>query len=643
MRAKEFAAEMRCSVIGRIESLEVRGTMDGRSSLGALLAVEGGGFLRLTWFNQPYRQQQLSRGLRLVANGTLKSTGYSWQMIHPEIAILADDEAPPAGKPQPIYPLTEGLQQRQVREMISTALEACGPLVLESMPDDFRRLHGLAAISDALLNVHQPKSMEAVQRGRYRFIFQELLTYQLAIAWRRQQLRNQGQAVSMPPTGAIHARILQRLGLTLTDDQNRVIREMGVDMSQTVPMNRLIQGDVGSGKTLVAQYAMLLAAAYRYQAAFMAPTEVLANQHANRLAKSLADSQCHVELLTAAIQGRERRELLERIALGTVDIVVGTHALLSEKVMFAKLGLVVIDEQHKFGVAQRAALRTGQQQPHYLLLSATPIPRTLTMTSMGEMDVSILREKPPGRAPVHTYLGKANQKESWWNFVAKHLREGRQAYVVVPRLIGDLDEDIHGVEEVYQQLSQGPLQGLSIDLLHGRLESDEKNRILQAFDRGAIQVLIATTVIEVGIDVPNATLMTILDADRFGLAQLHQLRGRVARGTNPGYVCLFPSVGVSPDENERLSAMLETDDGFRLAEIDWKMRGPGNLLGTKQSGLPPFKMADLVRDAEIAEKTHQIARELIHADPEFSAEPWRRLRQQVVGKHGSMLEFGTVG
>ncbi|MDZ4848178.1 MAG: ATP-dependent DNA helicase RecG [Pirellulaceae bacterium] len=642
-RLHELEADLRCSVVGTIESIDFRGYDDGRSSLGALMAIEGGGFVRLVWYNQPYRRNTLARGMRLVTTGIVKSTGISWEIRHPEFEVLSEDDPLPVAKPLPIYPLTEGLQQRHVRDMVEVALKHLAPALTESVPDAFRAQHKLLAFHDALRKIHQPSTMEEANEARFRFIFQELLVYQLAISIRRHRLKHDRPAVALDATGQIHARILKRFAFELTTDQKLAIDDVANDMRQTIPMNRLIQGDVGSGKTVIAQYAMLLAVAHQHQAAFMAPTEILARQHARRLTESLAGSQCHVELLTGSMQGREKRELLERIALGTVDIVVGTQALLSEKVQFAQLGLVVIDEQHKFGVEQRASLCDSRIQPHYLVLSATPIPRTLTMTAMGDLDVSILKEKPPGRAPVHTYLGKHDQFESWWSFVSKQVSSGRQAYVIVPRVVGDDEEDIAGAEQVHQQLANGPFQGLKVQLLHGRLSGEEKASILDAFTNGSVQILVATTVVEVGIDVPNATVMTILDADRLGLAQLHQLRGRISRGTTPGYLCVFAKAGVSPEENARLSALASTDDGFRLAELDWSLRGPGNLLGTRQSGLPPFRIADLVRDSEIVKQTYDISAELINTDPQLATPEWSRVRSQVFGRHGDMLDLGTVG
>ena len=642
-RIQELEADLRCTVVGTIEAIDARSFEDGRTSLGVLLAMEGGGYVRLVWYNQPYRRHTLARGLRVVATGATKSTAISWEMRHPEIEILAETDPLPAAKPLPIYPLTEGLQQRHVRSMVDVALTHLTALLPESLPEPFREQHGLLPFHEALRQIHQPSTMEEANNARYRFIFQELLIYQLAIATRRHRLKHDRPAVALEATGQIQARILKRFNFELTSDQHKAIAEVAQDMKQTIPMNRLVQGDVGSGKTVIAQYAMLLAVAHRYQAAFMAPTEILARQHARRLSSSLEGSQCHVELLTGSMPAREKRELVERIAIGTVDIVVGTQALLSEKVQFANLGLVVIDEQHKFGVEQRATLCDSRIQPHYLVLSATPIPRTLTMTAMGDLDVSVLREKPPGRVPVHTYLGKLEQLPSWWSFVLKQVSSGRQAYVIVPRVVGDEEEDVSGAEQVWREIQVGPLQGLSVELLHGRMSGEEKDRILTQFSQGAIQVLVATTVVEVGIDVANATVMTIFDADRLGLAQLHQLRGRISRGTTPGYLCVFAKPGVMPEENARLASLATTDDGFRLAELDWSLRGPGNLLGTRQSGLPPFRIADLVRDNEIVKRTHETAKEVIEVDPQLNDPSWARVREQVFCRHGEMLDFGTIG
>ena len=660
----ELEPGIRASVVGQIVDMDQRVSFEGRSSVGVLLAVDGGGYVRCVWYNQPFRRQQFLMGMRVIATGIAKSTGISFEMRHPETTILAADQPLPEAKPIPVYPLTEGLQQRHVASAVAAVLEHLTDAIEEALPESIRqaanlpvdfvaseKLGGsedksfppLLGIAQALRSIHQPTTVEEANEARHRFIFQELFVYQLALAMRRHRLQHDKPAPKIAATPMIHARILKRFGFELTRDQLQAIEDVRTDMAQDVPMNRLIQGDVGSGKTVIAQYAMLNAVASKQQAALMAPTELLARQHFTRLRQQLAGSQVMIELLVGSITQRERTELLQRIAIGTVDLVVGTQALLSEQVQFESLGLVVIDEQHKFGVQQRANLRESRMVPHYLVLSATPIPRTIAMTIFGDLDVSVLRDKPPGRATVHTYLGSTAQQAKWWEFVVKQIQSGRQAYVVTPRVESDAEAEIVGAEQVYQQLMTGPLAGLRIELLHGRMEGSEKQAKLDAFTSGKIQVLVATTVIEVGIDVPNATVMTILDADRMGLAQLHQLRGRISRGSFPGYVCVFAKPGVAPEENARLSVLASTDDGFRLAEQDLQMRGPGDLLGTKQIGLPPLRIADLVRDSEVLICARRIAQKIVEQDPNLELAEHAKLKRQVTLKHGAVVSLGDVG
>jgi len=660
----ELEPGVRASVIGQIVDMDQRVSFEGRSSVGILLAIDGGGYVRCVWYNQPFRRQQFLHGMRVIATGMAKSTGISFEMRHPETTILAADQPLPEAKPIPVYPLTDGLQQRHVASAVAAALEHLTDSIEEALPESIRLLATqsvlsvgdksptsstdtkappLLGIAKALRSIHQPNTVHEANEARHRFIFQELFVYQLALAMRRHRLQHDKPAPKILATPMIHARILKRFGFELTRDQLLAIEDVRNDMAQDVPMNRLIQGDVGSGKTVIAQYAMLNAVASKQQAALMAPTELLARQHFTRLRKQLAGSQVMIELLVGSITQRERTELLQRIAIGTVDLVVGTQSLLSEQVQFEALGLVVIDEQHKFGVQQRANLRESRLVPHYLVLSATPIPRTIAMTIFGDLDVSVLRDKPPGRATVHTYLGSTAQQGKWWEFVVKQIQSGRQAYVVTPRVESDPEAEIVGAEQVYRQLQEGPLAGLRVDLLHGRMDGSDKQSKLDAFTLGHTQVLVATTVVEVGIDVPNATVMTILDADRMGLAQLHQLRGRISRGSFPGYVCVFAKPGVAPEENARLSVLASTDDGFRLAEQDLQMRGPGDLLGTKQIGLPPLRIADLVRDAEVLVQARRIAQTIVEKDPNLDLAEHSKLKRQVTQRHGAVVALGDVG
>ncbi len=635
--------DCRSSIVGTIDSIDKRFSPDGRSSVGVLLKVDNGGFVRLVWFNQPFRAAALERGGRIQATGVAKSTGISFEMRHPDVIKLDTDEEIAAGKPKPIYRLTEGLQQRHIIDALSAVLPTFADQLQDAFSADFLKQHNLLAIGEAIRQIHFPENLEQAHQARHRFVFQELLVYQLALAIRRSKLATRQAAPAIEGSGTIHHRILKRIGLQLTGDQQRVIEDIREDMKKPVAMNRLLQGDVGSGKTAVAQYAMLLAVANGYQATFMAPTEILARQHFERMKSSLSGAQCEVALLVGSLSNADKSDLQHQIALGTVDIVIGTQALLSDRVEFNKLGLVVIDEQHKFGVAQRATLRGSEFQPHYLVLSATPIPRSLAMTAFGDLDVSTIREKPAGRESVNTYLGSNEQMASWWQFVRSKVNEGRQAYVITPRVLSDEANEIAGAEQTFRMLRDGELAGLRIGLLHGKIDAAVKNETLQQFANGEIDVLVATTVVEVGIDVANATIMTILDANRLGLAQLHQLRGRINRGIHRGYLCVFASPSVDVTEQEKLVALSKIDDGFELAELDMKMRGPGNLIGTQQTGLPPFRIADLLRDRSVVEEVRWIAREMIANDSELSDPQWSRLKQQVVSRHGGMIDFGDVG
>jgi ATP-dependent DNA helicase RecG len=667
---------LRATVHGVVTDTDSRFGFDGRSTIGVLIAIEGGGYVRCVWFNQPFRREQFSLGTRVLATGTMKATGVAFQMRHPDVVILAPEDPLPTARPMPIYPLTEGLQQRHVAQ----AVAAVWPLIdaiEEALPESLRR-HAmdlsagpiqspplllepdcpnspnalpsppaapsqLLSIHDALRRIHQPETMLEAEQARQRFIFQELFVLQLALALHRHQTQHARPAPRIESTPFIHARILKRFPFTLTDDQSRAIEEIRTDMAREIPMNRLVQGDVGSGKTAIAQYALLNAVANHHQAALMVPTELLARQHFQKLSHQLRDSKVMIELLVGSITSREKRELLQRIAIGTVDIVVGTQALISEHVEFAKLGLLVIDEQHRFGVEQRAMLRSSRTVPHYLVMTATPIPRTLAMTVFGDLDVSILKQRPPGQSVVRTYVSDADQQERWWRFVLEQVQSGRQAFVVAPRVSTQEDDESIGAIQLWETLTAGPLQHLKVDLLHGRMDGDEKQSKLDAFVSGQTQVLVATTVIEVGIDVPNAAVMTIVDADRLGLAQLHQLRGRVGRGRFPGYVCLFPRADLPEEERARLQQFAENHDGFALAELDLQLRGPGELLGTRQTGLPSLRIADIARDAEWLGIARSMAFEMVQRDPTLTQADHAKLRRQVVAKHGASLSISDVG
>jgi ATP-dependent DNA helicase RecG len=473
-------------------------------------------------------------------------------------------------------------------------------------------------------------------------VYQELLVLQLALALRKRMLTIDARAPELPTSAKIDARIVRLFPFELTAGQRQAIDEIAADMARPHPMNRLLQGEVGSGKTVVAVYAMLLAVAHGHQAALMAPTEVLARQHFRTLSVSLAESKVRMALLVGSLTAAERRQTLEQIAAGEVDLVVGTQAIIQEGVKFARLGLVVIDEQHKFGVKQRATLKQAGLDPHYLVMTATPIPRTVSMTLFGDLDVSTLREPPPGRQPVHTYLGDDDRREKWWDFFRKKLREGRQGFVITP-LVDESDAlEVANVEAAFEHLANGELADFRLGLVHGRLDAAAKDAAMQAFDAGQTQVLVATSVVEVGVDVPNATVMTIESGQRFGLAQLHQLRGRVSRGKHPGYVCVF-SEAATEEGRQRLDALAATTDGFELAEVDFRLRGPGDLLGTRQHGLPPLRIADLQRDSELLDSARRDAQQLVAAGAFLHDAAFARLRKMVLARYGKALDLGDVG
>ena len=629
------------NVRGVIEEVELRGTANGGCVLGVLVRGQTG-HLRALWFNQPFMRERFVFGQRVMVSGRPRRNGLVWEMHHPRVETLAEDEEEPLGRILPVYPLTEGLQQWQMRKILRDVLETHLEVLEEVFPAEYLQAHQLWPLCQALPEIHFPRDQESLARARRRLVYQELFLLQLALATKRRQQHGQRKAPPLEATAQIDARIRRLFPFELTAAQRQAIAEIAADMARPLPMNRLLQGDVGSGKTVVALYAMLLAVAHRHQAVLMAPTEVLARQHALTLEKLLAASQVRRGQLTGGMAAKQRGTLLEQIAAGEIDIVVGTQAIIQEDVQFARLGLVVIDEQHKFGVRQRATLKHAGLDPHYLVMTATPIPRTVAMTLFGDLDASVLAESPPGRQKVHTYLATESQRARWWEFFRKKLREGRQGYVVTP-LVEESDQFATvSLDETYETLANGELEAFRLGLVHGRMTAAEKDAVMDAFRRGEIQVLVATSVVEVGLDVPNATLMTIESGHRFGLAQLHQLRGRISRGPFPGFCCVFADAQTD-DAQERLKALVATTDGFQLAEKDFQLRGPGDLFGTKQHGLPPLRIADLLCDGAVLEEARRDAQALVAADADLARPEHDLLRQRMMARYGRALELGDVG
>ena len=628
------------SVRGMIEEVEFRGTASGGCILGVLVS-SGSRQLRGLWFNQPAMQNRFLRGQQVVFSGRPKYEGLVWQMHHPRVETLdATDE--PIAKILPVYPLTEGLLQWQMRRIVRAALDAYVDLLDEVFPDEYLGSHDLWPLGRALPQAHFPDDSESLAKARRRLVYQELFILQLALAVQRRRQHDERRAPPFEATAKIDARIRRLFPFELTAGQQRAMADIAADMAGPTPMNRLLQGDVGSGKTVVAVYAMLLAVAHGAQAVMMAPTEVLARQHAMTIDRLLASSRVRRGQLTGGLASGRRAALIEDIAAGKVDLVVGTQAIIQQDVSFANLGLVVIDEQHKFGVRQRAVLKQAGLDPHYLVMTATPIPRTVTMTLFGDLDVSTLADAPPGRQRVTTYLADEPQRAKWWDFFRRKLREGRQGYVVAPLVEESESSAAASLDETYESLANGELEAFRIGLIHGRMSPTEKDAVMDRFRNGDLQALVCTSVVEVGVDVPNATLMTIEDGHRFGLAQLHQLRGRISRGRFPGFCCVFGDPQTE-ESRQRLAAFAASDNGFELAEMDFKLRGPGDIFGARQHGLPPLRIADLLRDTDYLEETRRDARELIAMDHDLSRPEHAKLRRMMAVRYGKALDLGDVG
>jgi ATP-dependent DNA helicase RecG len=630
------------TVRGEVVEIDARSSGFGKSVVGVLLR-QGNDYLRAIWFNQPFMREKFRQGQHVLVSATPRFRGGRWEMPHPRVTWLDGAEDQPQMRLLPLYPLTEGLTQYQMRRMVSGAIDECASVLEEVFPEALLQQYDLMPLAEALPAIHSPRDADQLERARRRFVFQELLVLQLAVVARRWQHRVGFRAPRMEATPDVDARIERLFPFELTAGQRAAIRDVAADMSSETPMNRLLQGDVGSGKTVVAVYAMLLCVARGFQAALMAPTEILARQHAETLGGPLRASRVRHLLLVGGLTAGQRESALAEIAAGQIDLVIGTHAVVQRDVKFARLGLVVIDEQHKFGVRQRAALRQDERSPHYLVMTATPIPRTVSMTLFGDLDVTTLREMPPGRQEVRTYIVEQSDQARWWHFVRDKLRAGRQAYVVAPLVDESQSVAAASVAAAFERLTNGELADFRVGVIHGRMTPAEKEQAMIDFRGGRTQVLVSTSVIEVGVDVPNACIMVIDSAERFGLAQLHQLRGRVGRGKLAGFCGVLAHDDLSPQARARLEAFANTADGFQLAEMDFELRGPGDLFGTEQHGLPPLRVADLRRDRAVLEEARAAAQELFAGDPGLKRPEHSRLRRQMLVRYGNVLELADVG
>ncbi len=612
-----------------VDNLQVRKGM----TLTKAYLDDGSGVLELVWYNQPYMKDTLNklRNSVIVAYGLIKENPYGLQIETPEWEDLPDGADPDSllsvNRIVPIYPLTEGVRQKRMRQILWNAVQYAN-LAPEVLPRSVRERVGLPPIQQALQQIHFPDAAEQIEPARRRLVFEEFFLMQLGVGMQRQRnLQERGIAMRIDAE-RLNSQLRALVPFELTNAQKRVIQEIWSDMALPHPMNRLLQGDVGSGKTIVAAAAILAAVDNQYQAALMAPTEILAEQHYINLHRLFQPLGISVELLVGRLTARQRQQARERVASGRGMVAVGTHALIQEDVEFARLGLAIVDEQHRFGVLQRAALRDKGIMPHLLVMSATPIPRTLTMTLYGELDVSIIDELPPGRKPVKTHWKTPEERLKVYAGVRKLIEEGRQAYVICP-LIDESDKlQVRAAEEMAEHLQKDVFPDLRVGLLHGRMKPAEKEAIMEQFRAGELHILVSTTVIEVGVDVPNAAVIVIEDADRFGLAQLHQLRGRVGRSEHQSF-CVLIANPKSEDGQRRMEIMARTTNGFIIAEEDLKIRGPGEIFGTRQSGAPSFRVADLVKDMRLLEVARQEAFRILEQDPELSQPAHATLREAV--------------
>ena len=603
------------------------------------------GTLNVVFFNQAWMRHKLHPGqwikvvgpVRLHRNA-LQMANPRWEAIDPDTPLQTDDS-----RLRPVYPAGEGVSTLAIARAIEPILDDATALLEDHLPDAYRRDKNFPTLAEAYRLMHRPGSQEDVAWARRRLAFDELFMLQLAVQMKRYHRMRTLKAPALPLDETLHERIVARIPFTLTEAQQQVVDEISRDVMQPLPMNRLLQGDVGAGKTVVALYAMLMAVAAEQQAVLLAPTELLAEQHHKSIGRMLNDSRVRVELLTGSLGAAARRDVLHRLREGEIDILVGTHAVLSEDVTFQSLAVAIIDEQHRFGVHQRATLRRSEDDdvPHQLVMTATPIPRTLAISYYGDLDVSTIHGRLPGRSPIATRHVTSDEAGAVYAELAERVGRGEQGYVVVP-VIDESESLLKDIGTHLQDLQQGPLADCTLAALHGRMHASERDEIMHRYRAGDIDVLVATTVIEVGIDVPNATMIVIEQAERFGLAQLHQLRGRVGRGDQPG-VCVLVSDPVTEDATARLDAIVGTDDGFQIAQADLDIRGPGEFLGARQSGLAPFKVADFQRDYELLRMAQRDAAEWIERDPDLSSDEHALLRRRLLKRFREAVGLVDVG
>jgi ATP-dependent DNA helicase RecG len=631
---------MDATIVGRVIS---KGIIPTRKGLRIFQAVvkDASGMIEVSWPGQPFLDRSIAKGDVLLLTGTVRF--FHGRQFQPrEYVNLGDEEdGTDSGRVLAVYPATVGLSFKVIRTLIDTHLDGLLALVEEYLPPDVLRGADVLPLAESLRMVHRPQSLAEAMRGRERLAFEELLFVHLLRRRAHLLAREKREGIAFENRRDLTSKLKAALPYALTGAQTRAVREIVIDMVSQHRMHRLLQGDVGSGKTIVALFAALLAIENGYQAALMAPTELLAEQHAATITRLMEPLGVRPVLITGSLGAKERREADARLRSGEPLLAIGTHALVQERTKFGRLGFVAVDEQHRFGVEQRKALGAKGERPDVLLLSATPIPRSLALTLYGDLDVSVLDERPPGRLPVATALRPESARERVLQFIDREIEKGRQAYVVYPVIDESEKTDMKAATTMYTTLAEGAFARRRVALLHGRIPGDERDAIMRRFRDGEIDVLVATTVIEVGIDVANATVMLVEHPERFGLSQLHQLRGRVGRGGEASYCILLGDV--SPAAAERLSVFVGTDDGFEIARADLRLRGMGDLFGERQSGVATFRIADPLRDERLSDAAHEAATAVLAKDPELELTENASMRRVLGERYERSLELFRVG
>ncbi len=641
------------TVVGEVVAVGMSETSRRRMKVVDLAISDPSGLLHAKWFNQPYLKTAFKKGDRVMLNGKVKrgySVGLAFEMESPHYEKVGDNEAQVhIDRIVPVYHETKGITSKALRSLTFQALARYGTQIPDFLPPDLIRKFHLPSLREAIQHIHFPPKgtdLSELNAGKSlahkRLAFDELFLLECGLALRQQGRTEQVEGIAFDTSEAIVEPLRKLVSFSLTGAQERVLSEIAPDMASVHPMHRLIQGDVGSGKTIVALLSLLIAIENGYQAAIMAPTEILAEQHDFSLRAYLEARGKSMLLLTSDMKKSNKTEALEQIGSGQVDLVIGTHALIQEGVAFANLGLAVVDEQHKFGVLQRAKLVLKGSQPDLLIMTATPIPRTLAMTLYGDLNISVIDELPPGRTPIRTRLFSGRQRDQVYRLVEAELAKGHQAYVVCPLVEESEKLDLKAATELYALFQTETFPQRKIGLLHGRMKREEKETMMRQFKDKRIDLLVATTVVEVGIDIPNASVMVIEHVERYGLSQLHQLRGRVGRGTAQSVCLMIADYPISKEGKQRLQAMVDTSDGFKIAEADLAIRGPGEFFGTRQAGLPSLKIANLMRDVKILEAARKEAFAWVKEDPALSTPDSLALRATLERKWQGKLEWLTL-